>query len=80
MTTLHVRSVPDDLYQRLQRLAEARNRSLSAEVVTLLAAALDAEERQSKQAQVLTSIRRRRFHPPAHTPASLDLLHEDREA
>jgi predicted transcriptional regulator len=79
MTTLHVRSFPDDLYQRLQRLAEARNRSLSAQVVTLLADALDAEDRQSKQAQVLMSIHRRRFSPPAQSSSSLDLLHEDRQ-
>lgn len=79
MTTLHVRSFPDDLYQRLQHLANARNRSLSAQVVTMLEAALEAEDRQTKQAQVLTSIRRRRFTPPALSPSSLDLLHEDRQ-
>ena len=27
MPTLHVRSVPEDLYQQIQRLAEARSRS-----------------------------------------------------
>lgn len=79
MNTLHVRSVPDDLYQRLQHLAQTRNRSLSAQVVMMLTQALEDEERQGKQAIALTSIRRRRFTPPAQSPSSLDLLHEDRE-
>ena len=49
MNTLHVRSVPDDLYQRLQQLARARNRSLSAQVVEMLGQALAEEERRAQQ-------------------------------
>jgi len=79
MNTLHVRSVPDDLYQRLRQLAQTRNRSLSAQVVTMLAQSLEEEERRRNQAQALTSIRRRRFTPPAQSPSSLDLLREDRK-
>jgi hypothetical protein len=30
MATLHVRSVPEDLYERIQNLAQSRSRSLSA--------------------------------------------------
>ena len=78
MNTLHVRSVPDDLYQRLQQLAQTRNRSLSAQVVVMLAQSLE-EERRRNQAQVMTSIRRHRFTPPAQSPSSLELLREDRE-
>lgn len=78
MNTLHVRSVPDDLYQRLQKLAHARNRSLSAQVINMLAQALEDEERRKKQAKALTSIQRRRFKPPKNAPTSLDLLREDR--
>jgi plasmid stability protein len=36
MPILHVRDVPDDLYARLKRRAEAQRRSLGAEVITLL--------------------------------------------
>lgn len=79
MNTLHVRSVPDNLYQRLQKLARSRNRSLSAQVITLLARALEEEERLQEQTVILDSIRRRRFTPPAHSPSSLDLLREDRQ-
>ena len=79
MNTLHVRSIPDNLYQRLQQLARSRNRSLSAQVVTLLSRAVEEEERQREQTVLLDSIRRRRFTPPAQSPSSLDLLREDRK-
>ena len=79
MNTLHVRSIPEDLYKRLQQLAQTRNRSLSAQVVMMLAQSLEEEERQRNQAKALTSIHRRRFSPPAHSPSSLDLLRENRQ-
>jgi antitoxin FitA len=78
MNTLHVRSVPDDLYNRIQQLAQSRNRSLSAQVITLLEQAIDIEERRKKQAKVLSSIQRRRFKAPKNAPSSLELLKEDR--
>jgi predicted transcriptional regulator len=79
MNTLHVRSVPDDLYQRLQQLAQARNRSLSAQVITMLAQAIEDEERRQKQEKVLASIRRRRFTPAEKSLNSLKMLREDRD-
>jgi len=78
MNTLHVRSVPDSLYNRIQELAQSKNRSLSAQVITLLEQALDIEERRKKQAKVLSSIQRRRYKAPKNTPSSLELLKEDR--
>ena len=78
MNTLHVRSVPEDLYNRLQQLANTRNRSLSAQVIMMLTQAIEAEERRKKQAKVLTSIQRRRFKAPKNAPPSLTLLREDR--
>ena len=59
MPTLHVRNVSDNLYDRLRQRAQERNRSLSAEVVTLLDFAL--EESSNNQSQLLKGIRRRRF-------------------
>ena len=79
MNTLHVRSIPDDLYDRLQQLAKTRNRSLSAQVMEMLALALEEEELRLKQTAILTSIRRRRFSPPAKSPTSLEFLREDRK-
>jgi len=78
MNTLHVRSVPDDLYNRLQKLANARNRSLSAQVIMLLSQAVENEERRKKQIKTLASIQRRRFKAPRNAQSSLELIREDR--
>ena len=78
MPTLHVRNVPEDLYQRIRWESQARNRSISAEVITLLQRAL--EDRARSQNEVLDSIRRRRFYRPedAGAPDSTTLLRQDR--
>lgn len=79
MPNLHVRSVPDELYTRIQELARASQRSLSAQVDTLLDEAAQARESRRRQREILSGIRRRRFVPPAGAPGSLDLLREGRE-
>jgi plasmid stability protein len=78
MATLHVRSIPEDLYVQIQRLAETKSRSLSAQVVTMLTQALEDEKRRTVQVKTLASIHRRRFTAPKKTPSSLTLLREDR--
>jgi plasmid stability protein len=80
MATLHVRSVPDHLHEQLQEMARNSHRSLSAQVITLLAEALAAQENSTRQAQLLADIRRRRFHPPPGAPDSVELLRKDRES
>ena len=79
MPTLHVRNVPETLYDRLRHRAQERNRSISAEVVLLLDYAL--EETAVSQADILDRIRRRRFFDPAQAdaPDSTTLLREDRQ-
>ncbi len=78
MPTLHVRNVPDELYERLREQANARNRSISAEVIMLLDRALTDTE--PSQAELLDGIRRRRFFRPAQNgaPDSTALLRQDR--
>ena len=79
MPTLNVHNVPDDLYARLQRRAQAHRRSLGAEVIVLLQVALDEAERTSET--LLASIRRRRFFDPAAAgaPDSTALLRQARD-
>lgn len=79
MAILHVRSVPDELYEELRNLAEAKQRSLSAQVVALLQAGVEEEKIRQEQGVVLEAIRRRRFSPPANAPDSTTLLRQDRE-
>lgn len=78
MPILHVRNVPDELYDRIREQAQAKNRSISAEVIMLLDRALTEAERS--QAEVLDGIRRRRFFRPgdAAAPDSTIMLREDR--
>ena len=78
MPPLHVRNVPDDIYDKIRKQAAAQNRSISAEVIVLLQRALLQSERE--QDEVLAGSRRRRFFRPADAgaPDSLTLLREDR--
>ena len=78
MSTLHIRSVPEDLYRRIQALAKQKNRSLTAQVITLLEQAVENENQRANHADVLRSIQRRRFKLPVNAPNSLELLNEDR--
>ncbi len=78
MTILHVRNVPEELYARLQERAKTQRRSLSAEVITLLAWAL--EEAEHSPEATLAAIRERRAHVTyaEGAPDSVTLLREDR--
>ena len=80
MATLHVRNVPDELYGRLKQHAKTKNRSLNAQVITLLDRALQQDARRSQQQQLLAEIQSRRFVYSAdvETEDSVNLLREDR--
>lgn len=78
MPTLHVRSVPDDLYDELQKQARQSNQSLSAKVVGLLARAVEERKNLRTHHKALIAIQRRRFKPGKQIPRTLDLLKEDR--
>lgn len=78
MPILHVRNVPEDLYERIKRQAAAGNRSISAQVITLLERAVEQPLRS--QGEILDGIRRRRFFRPLDSGAadSTTLIREDR--
>lgn len=50
MPTLVIKSLPEDLHQRLKRTAAAHRRSLTQETMHLLEKALDAEETDASPA------------------------------
>lgn len=81
MPILHVRNVPERIYQRLQRLAAERNRSVSAEVITLIEGAMDAEEQRVEQLKLLENIRKNRYSFPEDmkVPEAWELIREDRD-
>jgi plasmid stability protein len=49
MATLHVRNVPDELYERLRRAAAEDGRSIGAEATALLGAALGERDARRKE-------------------------------
>jgi len=78
MPVIHVRNVPDSLYDQIKQQAQRSNRSISAQVITLLQRVLTDDGQP--QSEVLGSIRRRRFFNPheMNVPNSTRLLREDR--
>lgn len=78
MPTLHVRNVPEDLYERIRARAQDKSRSITAEVIQLLQRALSDNEQG--QAKVLERIQRRRFFRPedVNAPDSTAMLRQDR--
>ena len=81
MSILHVRNVPDVLYNKIQKLSEAENRSFSSEVVHLLDLAVHEEQAVYAQKKLLTSIQKRlsRKKLKSGSPDSLTYLREDRD-
>lgn len=49
MATLHVRNVPDDLYERLRESAAAEGRSIGAQAIAVIRAGLVLQESQREQ-------------------------------
>ena len=79
MPILHVRNVPEDLYEQIRRQAQEQNRSISAQVIYLLERAV--LESPQAQRQVLERIHRRLSEFPIQSgvPDTLSLLRQDRE-
>jgi plasmid stability protein len=79
MAVLHVRGVPDELYERVKRRARQEGRSLSAEVVYLLQESVRRPVRS--QSEVLASLeaRRSQFRPAeAGAASTTELIRLDR--
>lgn len=83
MATLHVRNVPDDLYERIRRQAAAQGRSVSAEVIMLLDRSVPRRPlSQAERDELFDRIDRqreelRRKH--GLFPSSVEDIREDRE-
>jgi plasmid stability protein len=82
---LHVRNVPDDLHDRIKKLAHKERRSLGAEVVILLERGLEGNQeaggpRQVTTAEILEDMRRDReaWQLPKGAPDSVQLIRESR--
>ena len=79
MATLHVRNVPDGLYDQLRALADEDHRSLSAEVIDLLAAGVVGRDRVAQMTRALDRLEKiRRGLPPVPSGYAADLVRESR--
>jgi predicted transcriptional regulator len=80
MAALHLQHVPEDLLQRIERLAEREQQTPEEIIVHLLEKAVPrqgAEERQRVR-EILDRIRQNPSVPTPGTPDSVELLREDR--
>lgn len=79
MATLHVRNVPEKLYKRIQKLAQIENRSITAEVIQLLAQGLQAHEVRQDKVAIIERIcqRTRKMELPGDWTDSTELIAKD---
>jgi plasmid stability protein len=81
MATLYVENVPEDLYEALRDRARQHRKSITAEVLSLLAEnVVTAAERKARQ-RFLQQAQRLRSHRTGSTavfPSSEELQREDR--
>ncbi len=81
MATLYVENVPEDLYEALRERARQHRKSITAEVLSLLAEnVVTAEERKARQ-QFLRQAQRLRSYRARSAgafPSSEELQREDR--
>jgi plasmid stability protein len=80
MATLHVRNVPEDLYERLRRRAQEEGRSINAETIELLRPALAERDRVSIEELLAQAERFRATQTPdPDAPTAVEMIREDRE-
>ncbi len=85
MPILHVRNIPQRLYDDIKLRAKLERRSLTAEVIELLERGLKAPRREFSMDEWLENARRFREemeakYGPYTGPSSADLIREDRDS
>ena len=79
MPTLHVRNVPEEVYEALRARAAREGRSMNAEVIAILRRSLTSRRDPE---DVIADLRRfrERVQLPTDAPAPEDVIREDRDA
>ena len=79
MPLLQVRDIPEDLYEKLARVARAENRSIARETIVLLREALNQkEERMAKRRDLLAAIESQAVEGADSFPDPVSMVREDR--
>ena len=78
MAAFHLRNIPPDLYERLQRRARSEGRSINAEILTIL----DQHLARRTPEEVMESIRegRKRISLSPNAPKPEELIREARDS
>ena len=80
MPLLHVRDIPQELYETISRVAQAENRSIAQQTVVLLKNALNiTQERKSRRKAVLREIDNLNIKKADKFPDPAKLTREDRD-
>lgn len=80
MASLHLQHVPEDLVQRIERLAE-RVRQIPEEIIVRLLEEVvrhEGTEPRQRVPEILDRLGRNSIEPTPGTPDSVELLREDR--
>ncbi len=82
MPTLYVENVPEDLYEALRQRAKAENKSIAAEVISLLRMNVPTQAEIQRRMKLIDKMRRlqaRKSPRPGPFPSAVEMLREDRE-
>jgi plasmid stability protein len=81
MATLYVQNFPRDLYEALRKRAKSRNRSIAAEVISLIAQNVPTDKELRKRRTLYRRLARLRALPspqPGPFPSTVEMIREDR--
>lgn len=78
MATLHVRNVPDSLYESLRERARRSRRSINSEAIELLRSAV-TDGGELSPADFLRRARDKRPRLAADAPSAVELIRADRD-
>jgi plasmid stability protein len=81
MPTLYVENVPEDLYEALRAQAQEHRKSITAEVLTLLAENVPTATEMARRKQLLARARKLRSKRPVSDgefPSAEEMQREDR--
>lgn len=81
MAILHVRDFPTAKYAQIKKLAAARKRSLSQQIIALIEIGLEQEQLLEQRRQAIARVRaiRAQTRPPRKgEPIAVEMLREDR--
>ena len=77
--TLHIRNLPEPVYDKLKRRATVNRRSLNAEVLALLSAELEGERREAEITRRLRELAHE-INLPADAPKPEEIIRELRDS